>query len=323
MKVFNIEISTLALIVILINSCKKDADNGSLWKTYTKEAGLLNNAVTAIAADSQNNIWFGTWQGISKFNGSNWTTYKRADGLVCDTITCISVDKFDNIWFGTYGYGISKFDGSHWTTYNKTNGLNGLINAITFNKNNDVWVGSTKAVYHFNGNNWIIYNDIPEFSLQDIIVYGLAIDSDDTKWIGTFYNGLLKFDGLNWTHYTYADGLAATSNSIYTIEIDNQGNKWFSTFHEGVTNFDGTKWKIYNTTNGLAGNYVSCIATDSKGNVWFGTDNGVSKFDGVNWTTYTTSDGLAKNYILSMTIDAQDIKWFGTNGGGVSRYSGD
>ena len=39
----------------------------------------------------------------------------------------------------------------------------------------------------------------------------------------------------------------------------------------------------YSIKDGLPSNYITDIIQDSKGYIWFGTQNGVSKFDGYNF----------------------------------------
>lgn len=130
-------------------------------------------------------------------------------------------------------------------------------------KYNNVWIGSSPALSYFNGTNWTFYNDIPELGLTYINVYGLAIDSEDNKWIGTLYSGILKFDGSKWLHIDYPEGLV-DYESTYRIAIDSHGNKWFNPFMLGVVMFNDTEWILYNKTNGLAGNSINCILMDKK-----------------------------------------------------------
>ena len=45
------------------------------WTTYdTSNSGLVYNYVTSMAVDGDN-MWFGTYEGVSVFDGENWTTY--------------------------------------------------------------------------------------------------------------------------------------------------------------------------------------------------------------------------------------------------------
>lgn len=65
----------------------------------------------------------------------------------------------------------------------------------------------------------------------------------------------------------------------------------------------------YDPKDGLPSSTVYCIIQDSKGYVWFGTDNGVSRFDGKNFTNFTTDDGLTDNEVLNIYADSKGRVW--------------
>jgi streptogramin lyase len=58
-------------------------------------------------------------------------------------------------------------------------------------------------------------------------------------------------------------------NVVLSIAIEPAGNKRFGT-SEGISRFDGTNWTTYTTDDGLTDDYVSSIAIDSEGIIWFG-----------------------------------------------------
>ncbi|SHJ69944.1 hypothetical protein SAMN04487911_13119 [Arenibacter nanhaiticus] len=66
---------------------KKQNNNFSYFFT---EDGLALNNTWAIAQDSQDNMWFGSYgRGLSRFDGKNFTTYSKKEGLIHDEITKI------------------------------------------------------------------------------------------------------------------------------------------------------------------------------------------------------------------------------------------
>ena len=50
--------------------------------------------------------------------------------------------------------------------------------------------------------------------------------------------------------------------------------------------------KGYTVADGLAHNVVNKIFRDSRGFLWFGTNDGLSRFDGYTFTNYGTAEGL-------------------------------
>jgi len=72
------------------------------------------------------------------------------------------------------------------------------------------------------------------------------------------------------------------------------------------------QWRYLREAHGLASNYVTTIFEDSKGNFWFGTDQGLSFYDGKKFTTYTTADGLVDNNIFAVSEDRDGDIWVGS-----------
>jgi signal transduction histidine kinase/ligand-binding sensor domain-containing protein/DNA-binding response OmpR family regulator len=73
--------------------------------------------------------------------------------------------------------------------------------------------------------------------------------------------------------------------------------------------------------NGISDNWIKCIYKDSKGFIWFGTNNGLNRFDGYKFEIFhhelSDSTTIADNDINVITADKKGNLWIGT-GGGVS-----
>src|SRR5882724_5151249 len=78
--------------------------------------------------------------------------------------------------------------------------------------------------------------------------------------------------------------------------------------------------KTYTTADGLAQNSVNRIVRDSRGFLWFCTDEGLSRFDGYAFTNYTTANGLSHPVVKDLLETRSGIYWVGT-GLGVSRLN--
>lgn len=78
--------------------------------------------------------------------------------------------------------------------------------------------------------------------------------------------------------------------------------------------------KKYTTADGLAQNSVNRIMRDSRGFLWFCTDEGLSRFDGYTFTNYTTADGLPHPVVRDVLETRGGVYWVGT-GLGVCRFN--
>jgi len=71
-------------------------------------------------------------------------------------------------------------------------------------------------------------------------------------------------------------------------------------------------FRNYSTEHGLPSPEVYCAFQDSRGYMWFGTDNGAARFDGYAFRTYGPKDGLDGNVVFNIHEDGQKRIWFGT-----------
>jgi ligand-binding sensor domain-containing protein/signal transduction histidine kinase len=78
--------------------------------------------------------------------------------------------------------------------------------------------------------------------------------------------------------------------------------------------------KHYTTADGLAQNAVNRIVRDSRGFLWFCTDEGLSRFDSYTFTNYTTAQGLPHPVVKDVLETRSGIYWVGT-GLGVCRFN--
>ena len=82
-------------------------------------------------------------------------------------------------------------------------------------------------------------------------------------------------------------------------------------------------FRNYSTQHGLPSPEVYCAFQDSRGYMWFGTDNGVARFDGYAFRTYDAQDGLTSNVVFDIHEDAKGRIWFGTMTGEAFVLEGD
>jgi ligand-binding sensor domain-containing protein/signal transduction histidine kinase/DNA-binding response OmpR family regulator len=79
------------------------------------------------------------------------------------------------------------------------------------------------------------------------------------------------------------------------------------------------KTNFQSLQNGLSNQHVRCILKDSKGFMWFGTNEGLNKFDGSNFRIYENnvndSNSLINNSINVLLEDKNHNLWIGTSNG--------
>lgn len=85
------------------------------------------------------------------------------------------------------------------------------------------------------------------------------------------------------------------------------------------------KFSHLGVENGLSQSVINCILQDSRGFMWFGTQEGLNRYDGYNFTIFkrNTEDSasLSNNFIYSMRETRDGLLWVGTNGGGLNCFN--
>lgn len=82
---------------------------------------------------------------------------------------------------------------------------------------------------------------------------------------------------------------------------------------------DSIRFKHISLDDGLSQNSVFCILQDSKGFMWFGTQDGLNKYDGYNFTIYKREPGNRNSLngarVNALCEDPSGILWIGTDSG--------
>lgn len=255
------------------------------WYSYSREQGLGDDWVSAIAADGNGRVWFGTFGGgLTLLEGERWQTYTAANsGLAGNWVSALAVDGEGRLWCGTWGAGVSLFDSGRWQTYSTANSPLPVdyVTALAAGPDGTLWVGlHGQGLARFAGGRWALLGTAQ--GLPDNSVSALAAGADGSLWAGTAA-GLshLAPDGRVLKTYTTADGLPDDRVQALTLAPD--GRLWVGTAG-GAAALEGDRWTVYRRQSatapgaGLAHDYVSAIAA-APGGVWFGSVSaGVARY---------------------------------------------
>ncbi|NMC68070.1 MAG: hypothetical protein GYA61_07580, partial [Spirochaetales bacterium] len=83
--------------------------------------------------------------------------------------------------------------------------------------------------------------------------------------------------------------------------------------------FKNILFETLDSKNGLSNSSISAIVQDSKGFLWFATQNGLNRFDGKEFLVFNNEpfvkNTIPNQLIQTMYIDKNDILWLGTYSG--------
>lgn len=116
-------------------------------KTFTTENGLPHNNVIAIVEDSTGFLWFGTWDGLSRYDGHVFKNYYHIPGDTTSipyfSIQNLFVDKANNLWIYTDRAEIVLYDRINDNFRRITDfGENRQVQIynLSVDKNGDLWI---------------------------------------------------------------------------------------------------------------------------------------------------------------------------------------
>jgi len=232
------------------------------------------------------------------------------------------------------------------SSYETSNQLGKHILEIFEDSRGTLWFGTVKngvASYDGKALAYLTFED----GLCGETVANIAEDKDGMLWFGT-YSDMCRFDlkknkgSRNPSFYGFekdAAGVPILGYGWKQVQTDNDGNLWVNT-HQGMYQYVNSEFQEF-TVPGVINSKASFCNTpgvismdfiDSKGNLWFGTDDdGAYKYDGKSFVHFTKEDGLTSNSITSIEEDRNGHIWFGCSKlmdsnnireGGVCSYDG-
>jgi len=300
------------------------AMNGQ-WSTFDTSSGLIGNAVPAVLARSNGDIWYshvnmGILQGgvsVRHPDGATQTYTPDNSGLPFYRVLAIDTDQAGNLWFATFQYGLARLaPNGDWQTFFNPSSSN-YLQSIAVDLAGNVWVGGHRGGF------WVVHTDnsIETFTPPGLVTFtnirALAIDAAQNIYLGTDGVGVRVNhpNGVWDTFDTSNSGLA--SNYINTIEVDPAQNIWFGTY-AGVSILapDGSWRSLNNTNSGITSYGVNGIAFDAPGRIWLAGDAGLDVLYPVGgWKHYKNI--TPGDTISAITVDPTGSHWLGSNNSGL------
>ncbi|MFC1509071.1 T9SS type A sorting domain-containing protein [Candidatus Omnitrophota bacterium] len=314
-------IAVLIAMLLTVSAIWADENpSEQMWKSSAASDGPGKVHIRSIQADPRGGVWAGTFGGgLFYFNGASWRTYTTSNsGIESNDITSIAIDNNNIAWFGAGAGHVTSYDGKNWNIYSSSPAR---IHGMVVDHNNVKWLASNGGGLGRIHNGSIEIFTPGNSPLISSIPVGLAVDHNNSLWIGYYYSvGVSFVHNGAWQHYYELGG--TTVFSVSAIDVDSHGSIWMASNAPefGVWCIDHNGGSKYYEPDKLVSGKVWGLAVDHEDIVWFATEGGVTSFDGTTWQHYTTDNSwLTDDLVLSVTVDNDNVKWFGTLGG-VSHF---
>ena len=304
-------------------------------KSYTTVDGLPSDRINCILRDSHGFLWFGTWDGISRFDGYHFANIVQ--GLPGPSVNALLETRDGTYWAATVG-GLASWNPSRASlsplvglrTLPLATGSDPGATALLEDRAGALWIGANSGLYRAERRDlWaprrIVYAT-PEPPRST--VSALLEDRSGALWIGTESRLYCRLADGSFTRIATPGGLPVDVRSLLQ---DRRGEVWIGTHTQGIflARRESRGWTVRplsSAADGLAGNYVLRLFQSSDGAVWAACFGGLSEFaprepPTSRPRTYTTREGLPAIGIFAVGEDEAGNLWIGTDDAGVVRIA--
>ena len=298
---------------------------------FTMADGLPSNTVYDIYKDTKGYLWVSTDKGIARYNGIRFEVFTTFDGLPDNEIFFFQEDYFGRLWLATFNgnlcfYKDGMFHTAQNTPYLRMDFKTSFIKNIFLEKDSSIsfifseqlkFININKDIthtYHIDssngqasifylkklndtsfaisfGNKTYYLNDKNKVTKSVIIEDSLATNYIWIQHSDYYFNDRIIKNGHNSIIHRFKPGFTSTYDLHRALLAD--GNIYLCT-NNGVF--------VNDTNHILAGNNISCINQDIKGNYWFGSlGNGI-------FTKYSKGTQLFKNHYNEKVKYSVNIK---------------
>ena len=237
---------------------------------------------------------------------------KDNSSLSNNHIQSITRGQNGSVWIGTYDIVLSTFDGSDFQNSTSLDESIVLPNTEMYDlkvaPNGDLWVGTTKGLFHRTGESWSRYAEA-EFGPDYFETWDVEVmDNGDVFAAGIDLHQLMDGQWVNLTEGTQLSGYR--SADLFTSSA---GDLYLAGDLEQIGRYDGENWQEYDID--FNGSEVIQFTEDTDGNVYFSTiKNGIFKLENDSWLLQSDLQTEAVNNNMAyFHIDEQNNRWLNTN----------
>lgn len=278
------------------------ANNEKIISSYRLN---FNAGVSDLLADSKNNIWACVpQQGIVLIQNGVATNITDKLGIKKILINNLFEDNEKNIWMATHGDGVYKISSLGIINFLPgSDKLNVYARALFSANDSTVLAGSYGTV------SMIRNNRLSGFPVK-------ALLSTDYIYFIRIINNLLYIGiptGVITKNLITGEERKFRSYGALSYYDNTKDSTWIGGFqHFGCLTND--KYVLLNIP-ALYDRRINCIASETNGTKWIGTDSGLFKLSTGQWNLETIC-GLTKDiYVNAILIDNQDKIWIATEKG--------
>ncbi len=309
-------------------------DQGILRKVSSYEhkrfrAELSSPLVRALAVDSNQGVWIGTYGGgVNYYDGDSIRDMNELLQLTDARVHDIHITADGEVWFATQQRGICRYQprDSLVEFITSQHGLaNNHVRCIIEDRWGNTWIGTSGGgVSKYTGQQFRYFTE--RSGLKGSYIYSIAEDDQDRLLVATSGPGTNLNDRSRFVPAEFSEGLPQAN--VKTIFKDRDCNLWLGTDGAGIARVDSDTVTVINTLNGLGGNYVRDIVSDLDDRVWIAlAGGGIDRLEQVDSTysivNFGRAQGLTSRRVNQLHLDQRGRMWYAASSGGIGYLEND
>jgi len=292
--------------------------DGKVFETFSIDDGLPDNQIIKLYEDHSGRIWFSALNGqLSYFYKGKIINEKNDRMLKLLNFKSIVISFFEdsqgNMWFGTNMNLLVKWNGKSTIKYVSGNSSSQFIASVMYeDKAERLWAVSAKALHLYNGKTFVSVK-----KTTGILSFKTALNRPEKTMLLLDSNGLNLRDAEHQKLIFPIDTSLLRNNPGY-FYAENQQELWLAN-NSGVSYIDRHGHRIQYLSNVQ----TTQVIRDSRGNMWFTTNNGIYMLPEKSKRIYVVDQthGLSNNGIKSLMKDSYNRLWMGMDNGTINILS--
>ncbi|PHR43648.1 MAG: hypothetical protein COA32_16115 [Fluviicola sp.] len=308
-------------------------DLSSIEVVFSQNQTNLTSWKDFVVVD-KNEFWIYSQEGAIHLKDSVSSTYTLKNGLGMNHVESMEVDREGNVWFGLFGQGLYQLLGEDFLQIDSSIGLiDDKVTGISAFKN-EVWVtteGGVSRIF-YQTEKRVKIERIKNYTSRDKLIENevfAVVNNSRGDFLLSSMNGVVYYDRGRDKFNQFSSSKYGLTTFNITVEIDDDDNIWLGSLGNGASKFRINEQglpadvEIFNAKNGFFSDEIWKVFNDSKGRIWFGSnDQGLAKYEKGDFKYFGVEEGLTNERPGSITEDINGNIWLGTIGGGVFKYDG-
>jgi ligand-binding sensor domain-containing protein/signal transduction histidine kinase len=314
---------------------------------------LKKRNVSAIAADTNGNIWVGTGQGLLCYDAQGHP--KQIPSFYTEVKTLL-VDRQGVLWAGTSGMGVARFHNGTFSYLDKADGLaSDYVTSLFEDAEGSLWVGTQEGLSQLTDVKFPIFSTHEGFTEGSC--HNVIASHKGGIW-ATTVTGATYYDGTTATNYTNKSLLPnqyvklafeARNGDVYLVDGDKNINvmsggqfskrfvneEWAAAFtedDESVLVSIGPELKrikngelqpyVFKDGQGPPFYWITKMCVSRDGAIWVACNNGIFRIKDGGYQQWGTAEGLSWLKVQWICEDEDSSIWAGTGAGMVRIKNG-